>query len=102
MQSKEFETILLPEVQQAIADARGRDPLAVAFDAHIPYARVVATQVKYLERARHKLPSFAAVQCILPRARSSRLQAKRAPRANASKATVCSTSRADWESTLGH
>ena len=66
MQSKEFETILLPEVQQAIADARGRDPLAVAFDAHIPYARVVATQVKYLERARHKLPSFAAVQCILP------------------------------------
>lgn len=66
VQSKEFETILLPEVQQAIADARGRDPLAVAFDAHIPYARVVATQVKYLERARHKLPSFAAVQCILP------------------------------------
>lgn len=53
-------------MQRAIAEARGRDPLEVALDTHIPHARLVATQVKYLERARHKLPSFAAARCVLP------------------------------------
>ena len=66
MTREEFDTLLLPEVQRAIAAARGRDPLEVALDARIPHARLVATQVKYLERARHKLPAFAAAGCILP------------------------------------
>ena len=66
MTREEFDTLLLPEVRQAIAAARGRDPLEVALDARIPHARLVATQVKYLERARHKLPTFAAAGCILP------------------------------------
>ncbi len=58
--------MLLPEVRRAIDAACGRDPLEVALDSHIPHARSVATQVKYLERARHKLPTFAAARCILP------------------------------------
>lgn len=58
--------MLSPEVQRAIAEARGRDPLKVAFDTHLPHARLVATQVKYLGRAQSKLPTFAAAQCILP------------------------------------
>ena len=58
--------MLLPEVRQAIDAAGGRDPLEVALDSRIPHARSVATQVKYLERARHKLPTFAAARCILP------------------------------------
>lgn len=66
MLREELDSLLLPEVQRAIAEARGRDPLEVALDAHVPHARLVATQVKYLERARHKLPTFVSAQCILP------------------------------------
>ncbi len=66
MEREEFDTLLLPEVRRAIDAACGRDPLEVALDSRIPHARSVATQVKYLERARHKLPTFAAARCILP------------------------------------
>lgn len=66
MLREELDSLLSPEVQRAIAEARGRDPLEVALDTHVPHARIVATQLKYLERARRKLPSFAAAQCILP------------------------------------
>ena len=66
MTREEFDALLRPEVQRAIAAACGRDPVEVALDARIPHARLVATQVKYLERARHKLPSFVAAGCILP------------------------------------
>lgn len=62
----EYEILLTPEVRQAIASARDRDPLDVAADRSIPHARLVATQVKYLARAERKLPSYAAAQCILP------------------------------------
>lgn len=62
----EFELLLTDEVQRAIAAQRGRDPLSVALDNAVPHARLVATQVKYLERAAAKLPSYAAAQCILP------------------------------------
>ena len=62
----EFTLLRSPEVQRAIAAADGRDPLEIALDAHIPHARLVATQVKYRERAQHKLPAFAAAGAILP------------------------------------
>lgn len=64
--SEEFALLLAEPVQQAIAAARGRDPLEVALDRRIPHARLVATQVKYLARAERKLPTYAAAQCILP------------------------------------
>ncbi len=63
---EEFEALLAPEVQRAIAGARGRNPADVALDRRVPCARLVATQVKYLQRAERKLPSYAAAQCILP------------------------------------
>lgn len=63
---EEFRSLLTPELSEAIAAARGRDPLQVALDRSIPQARLVATQVKYLARAEAKLPSYAAAQCILP------------------------------------
>lgn len=66
MTAEEFTALTAPEVQRAIADARGRDPFEVALDARIPHARIVATQVKYLARAERKLPAYAAAQCILP------------------------------------
>ena len=66
MTAEEYELLLRPEVQRAIAAARGRDPLEVALDRTVPEARLVATQVKYLARAARKLPTYAAAQCILP------------------------------------
>ncbi len=64
--SEELALLLTEPVQQAIAAARGRDPLEVALDRRILHARLVATQVKYLARAEQKLPTYAAAQCILP------------------------------------
>lgn len=64
--AEEYELLCLPEVREAVHRARGRDPLSVAMDCRVPHARLVATQVKYLARAERKLPTYAAVQCILP------------------------------------
>ncbi len=66
MTADELARLLRPEVRQAVAASVGRDPLQVALDARVPEARLVATQVKYLGRARRKLPSSAAAQCLLP------------------------------------
>ena len=64
--AEEFELLRTEELRQAVAAARGRDPLDVALDRTVPHARLVATQAKYLARAERKLPTYAAVQCILP------------------------------------
>jgi len=66
MTREEFDTLCRDDVQRAVADNLGRDPLAVALDGRTPHAALVATQVKYLARARTKLPSFYAARCILP------------------------------------
>ena len=66
MTRSELDILLLPEVRQAIEQNLGRDPLSVALDKSVPYAREVATQLKYLERARHKLPTLYAARCIIP------------------------------------
>ena len=64
--AEEFELLRTEELRQAVAAARGRNPLDVALDRTVPHARLVATQVKYLARAERKLPTYAAAQCILP------------------------------------
>lgn len=66
MTREEFEILLKPEVREAIKCNLERDPLKVALDKTLPHARVVATQVKYLARARHKLPSLYKVAAIIP------------------------------------
>lgn len=64
--AEEYDLLRSDELRQAIAAARGRNPLEVALDRTVPHARLVATQVKYLARAERKLPTYAAAQCILP------------------------------------
>ena len=64
--AEEYELLRSDELRQAVAAARGRNPLDVALDRTVPHARLVATQVKYLARAERKLPTYAAAQCILP------------------------------------
>lgn len=63
---EEITTLCRPEVQQAIRANLDRDPLQVALDRQVPEARLVATQIKYLQRARRKLPGYAQACCILP------------------------------------
>ena len=66
MTAAELAILLKPEVQQAIEENIERDPLRVALDSRIPHAREVATQVKYLQRARQKLRRMYEARCILP------------------------------------
>lgn len=66
MTREELSILLLPEVQQAIDENISRDAVQVALDGHVPHAREVATQVKYLQRARTKLPRLYDARAIIP------------------------------------
>ena len=66
MTHEEKDILLLREVRDAIDKNIERDPVRIAFDRNIPHAREVATQVKYLQRARTKLPMLYEARCIIP------------------------------------
>lgn len=66
MKREELEILLKPEVREAIKINLERDPLKVALDKSVPHAREIATQVKYLQRARKKLPTLFKAQAIIP------------------------------------
>ncbi len=66
MTREELNILLTDEVRQAVVENINRDHIAVALDKHIPHASIVATQIKYLSRARAKLPSYVEAGCILP------------------------------------
>lgn len=54
------------EVREAIEEHIECDPAKIALSKGVPHAALVATQVKYLQRARRKLPSLYAARCIIP------------------------------------
>ena len=58
--------MLLSDVRQAIEENIERDPLKVALDKNLRYAREVASQVKYLQRAKSKLPRLYEARGIIP------------------------------------
>ena len=64
--TKDVEILCSEEVRQAIEENIGRKPTDIALDKRVPYASVVATQVKNLQKARTKLPSFFAARAIIP------------------------------------
>ena len=66
MTHEEKDILLLREVRDAIDANIERDPVRIALDRNIPHAREVATQVKYLQRARTKLPMLYEARCIIP------------------------------------
>ena len=66
MTREEIEILLHDEVRTAIEENIERDPMRIALDRSIPHAREVATQVKYLQRARTKLPALYSARCIIP------------------------------------
>ena len=54
------------EVRAAIEQNIECDPATIALRRGVPSAQVVATQVKYLQRARRKLPTLYASRCVIP------------------------------------
>lgn len=54
------------EVRSAIDENIERDPAKIALSKGVPNAALVATQVKYLQRARRKLPALYEARCIIP------------------------------------
>lgn len=66
MTRDEFDILCREEVRLSIERNIERDDCRVALDRSIAYAREVATQVKYLQRAKSKLPSLYEARCIIP------------------------------------
>jgi hypothetical protein len=62
----DLDILLGDEFRRAVEDNLDRDPVSVALDRSVPHAAMVASQVKYLARARTKLPSWYAARCIVP------------------------------------
>lgn len=58
--------VLSSEFREVVERNITRDATAIALDGRVPHARLVATQVKYLQRAVRKLPSYYAARAILP------------------------------------
>lgn len=66
MTTSDLTILTLDEVREAIERNIERDAASVALDRSVPHASAVATQVKYLQRARKKLPSLYAARAIIP------------------------------------
>lgn len=66
MERKEIDFLVSDQARESIEKSINRTPFEVALDRSITNASIVATQVKYLQRAKQKLPSYYAVRAILP------------------------------------
>ena len=63
---EDIEILCSESVRQAIEENIGRKPTDIALDRRIPHASIVATQVKNLQKAHTKLPSYFAARAIVP------------------------------------
>lgn len=66
MTTNDLELLRSEELRSAIERNLERDPAAVALDGSVPHASLVATQIKYLQRAKRKLPRLYEARCIIP------------------------------------
>ena len=66
MTMSDLDVLLSEPVRRAVEDNLDRRPTDIALDGRIAHAARVATQVKYLQRAREKLPAMYRARCILP------------------------------------
>ena len=64
--AEEFAILCSKECYEAVKANIDRKPTDIALDKRVAHASVVATQVKNLQKARTKLPSYFAVQAIVP------------------------------------
>lgn len=63
---EQYKLLLDDDVRRAIDENIERNHLEVALDRRIPHPQIVATQVKYLSKARTKLPTYYASRAIIP------------------------------------
>ncbi len=61
-----LEILFSDEFRRTVEENLGRDPVRIALDKKLPHASIVASQVKYLQRARRKLPSYYEARCVIP------------------------------------
>lgn len=66
MTINDIEILIQPSTSEAIEDNLSCDPARVALSKKIANPSLVASQIKYLQRARTKLPSYYAARCIFP------------------------------------
>ncbi len=62
----DLEILFSDEFRRLVEENLDRDPVQVALDKRLPHASLVASQVKYLQRAERKLPSYYAARCVIP------------------------------------
>ncbi len=62
----ELNILKLDSTQESIECNIGRKPTDIALDKRVEHSAIVASQVKYLQRAKSKLPSYFAARCIIP------------------------------------
>ena len=63
---KEIDILCSEETKNIIDKNINNDSIRIALDKKIQHANLVASQVKYLQRAKNKLPSFYDARCIIP------------------------------------
>lgn len=61
----ELDLLLSKPLRDEVKKHISSDPAKIALDKTIPHAKLVATQVKYLQKAKKKIPSFYKVQSII-------------------------------------
>ena len=66
IQREDIELLCSAPLRSAIEANLGRNPSDVALDRGVPHSSLVATQVKYLQRAERKLPRMYKARCIIP------------------------------------
>ncbi len=66
MTIEELNILCSAELKASIEANLDRKADAVALDKKVAYASIVATQVKYLQRAENKLPTYFAARSIIP------------------------------------
>ncbi len=66
MTQEEFDILCSDDFRMAIEMNLDRHPNDIALDKRVVNSGLVATQIKYLQRSRTKLPSYYAARCIIP------------------------------------
>ncbi len=66
MTLQELHILLSARVREQIEERIGADPMKIALEKNLPHAGLIATQIKYLSRARTKLPAYYQSRCIIP------------------------------------
>lgn len=62
----EIELLATEQMRKVVAENIDNDPIKIALSKKIEHANLVASQVKYLQRAKTKLASYYQAQCIIP------------------------------------